>query len=82
MVKLEGQMVPLRDLAQVSIKDAKTLMVNVNDNEVLLRVPLLLLTYGSLETTADTLAPMYLAYSPNRKSDSRGWTEPEPYCRQ
>ncbi|KAF9285343.1 hypothetical protein BGZ68_003946 [Mortierella alpina] len=34
MVKLEGKMVPLRDLAQVSIKDAKTLMVNVNDNEL------------------------------------------------
>ncbi|KAF9575020.1 hypothetical protein EC968_004517 [Mortierella alpina] len=34
MVKLEGKMVPLRDLAQVSIKDAKTLTVNVNDNEL------------------------------------------------
>lgn len=34
MVKVEKRMVPLRDLAQVSIKDAKTLMVNVNDPEV------------------------------------------------
>lgn len=33
-VKVENKMVPLRDLAQVSIKDAKTLMVNVNDVEV------------------------------------------------
>ncbi|KAF9426838.1 hypothetical protein BGZ94_005939 [Podila epigama] len=33
MVKIESKMVPLRDLAQVSIKDAKTLMVNVNDPE-------------------------------------------------
>ncbi|KAI1319356.1 hypothetical protein EDD11_004222 [Mortierella claussenii] len=31
MVKVENKMVQLRDLAQVSIKDAKTLMVNVND---------------------------------------------------
>lgn len=35
MVKVEGKMVPLRDLAQVSIKDAKTLMVNINDVEVI-----------------------------------------------
>lgn len=35
MVKVEGKMVPLRDLAQVAIKDAKTLMVNVNDVEVM-----------------------------------------------
>ncbi|KAG0032854.1 hypothetical protein BGZ82_006357 [Podila clonocystis] len=34
MVKVEGKMVPLRDLAQVAIKDAKTLMVNVNDVEL------------------------------------------------
>ncbi|GJJ72411.1 ribosome recycling factor [Entomortierella parvispora] len=34
MVKVEGKMVPLRDLAQVSIKDAKTLMVNINDVEL------------------------------------------------
>lgn len=34
MVKVEGKMVSLRDLAQVSIKDAKTLMVNINDVEV------------------------------------------------
>ncbi|KAG0080735.1 hypothetical protein BGZ93_002603 [Podila epicladia] len=34
MVKIEGKMVPLRDLAQVAIKDAKTLMVNVNDVEL------------------------------------------------
>lgn len=34
MVKVEGKIVPLRDLAQVAIKDAKTLMVNVNDVEV------------------------------------------------
>ncbi|KAK3840541.1 MAG: ribosome recycling factor domain-containing protein [Linnemannia elongata] len=33
-VKVENKMVPLRDLAQVSIKDAKTLMVNVNDVEL------------------------------------------------
>ncbi|KAG0281613.1 hypothetical protein BGZ95_001467 [Linnemannia exigua] len=33
-VKVENKMVPLRDLAQVSIKDAKTLMVNVNDAEL------------------------------------------------
>ena len=35
MVKVEGKTVPLRDLAQVSIKDAKTLMVNINDVEVI-----------------------------------------------
>ncbi|KAI8596884.1 ribosome recycling factor [Dissophora ornata] len=34
MVKLEGKMVPLRDLAQVSIKDAKTLVVSVSDAEL------------------------------------------------
>ncbi|KAG0047469.1 hypothetical protein BGZ83_007461 [Gryganskiella cystojenkinii] len=34
MVKVEGKMVPLRDLAQVSIKDAKTLLVNINDVEL------------------------------------------------
>ncbi|KAF9370893.1 hypothetical protein CPC16_003410 [Podila verticillata] len=34
MVKVEGKMVPLRDLAQVAIKDAKNLMVNVNDVEL------------------------------------------------
>ncbi|KAF9295911.1 hypothetical protein BGZ74_010569 [Mortierella antarctica] len=34
MVKVEGKIVPLRDLAQVAIKDAKTLMVNVNDVEL------------------------------------------------
>ncbi|KAG0196839.1 hypothetical protein BGX28_009691 [Mortierella sp. GBA30] len=34
IVKVESKMVPLRDLAQVSIKDAKTLMVNVNDVEL------------------------------------------------
>ncbi|KAF8946499.1 hypothetical protein BGZ47_000370 [Haplosporangium gracile] len=33
-VKIENKMVPLRDLAQVSIKDAKTLMVSVNDIEL------------------------------------------------
>ncbi|KAF9998014.1 hypothetical protein BGZ65_006441 [Modicella reniformis] len=32
-VKVEKRIVPLRDLAQVSIKDAKTLMINVNDAE-------------------------------------------------
>ncbi|KAG0309051.1 hypothetical protein BGZ98_005556 [Dissophora globulifera] len=34
MVKLDGKMVPLRDLAQVAIKDAKTLMVNFSDAEL------------------------------------------------
>ncbi|KAF9583116.1 hypothetical protein BGW38_010221 [Lunasporangiospora selenospora] len=34
MVRVEGKMVPLRDLAQVAIKDAKTLMVNVHDPEL------------------------------------------------
>ncbi|KAF9932950.1 hypothetical protein FBU30_006936 [Linnemannia zychae] len=33
-VKVDNKMVPLRDLAQVSIKDAKTLMVNVNNVEL------------------------------------------------
>ncbi|KAG0368201.1 ribosome recycling factor domain-containing protein [Gamsiella multidivaricata] len=34
VVKIDKKMVPLRDLAQVSIKDAKTLMVNVSDAEL------------------------------------------------
>ncbi|KAF9432309.1 hypothetical protein BGZ76_010999 [Entomortierella beljakovae] len=38
MVKVEGKIVPLRDLAQVSIKDAKTLMVNVSDTELITAV--------------------------------------------
>lgn len=38
MVKVEKRTVPLRDLAQVSIKDAKTLMVNVNDAELIAAV--------------------------------------------
>ncbi|KAF9398601.1 hypothetical protein BGX21_007567 [Mortierella sp. AD011] len=38
MVKVENRMVPLRDLAQVSIKDAKTLMVNVSDTELITSV--------------------------------------------
>ncbi|KAF9176850.1 hypothetical protein BGZ51_009507 [Haplosporangium sp. Z 767] len=33
-VKVDNKMVPLRDIAQISIKDAKTLMVNVSDVEV------------------------------------------------
>ncbi|KAG0330143.1 hypothetical protein BGZ99_008006 [Dissophora globulifera] len=42
MVKLDGKMVPLRDLAQVAIKDAKTLMVNFSDAEAsILICPLL-----------------------------------------
>ncbi|KAF9991455.1 hypothetical protein BGZ79_004450 [Entomortierella chlamydospora] len=38
MVKVENKMVPLRDLAQVSIKDAKTLIVNVSDTELITSV--------------------------------------------
>ncbi|KAF9196174.1 hypothetical protein BGZ49_002895 [Haplosporangium sp. Z 27] len=38
MVKVDNKMVPLRDLAQVSIKDAKTLMVNVSDVELITSV--------------------------------------------
>ncbi|KAF9115165.1 hypothetical protein BGX27_008756 [Mortierella sp. AM989] len=38
MVKVGNKMVPMRDLAQVSIKDAKTLMVNVSDTELITTV--------------------------------------------
>lgn len=47
-VKVENKMVPLRDLAQVSIKDAKTLMVNVNDVEVIQLIDTFLWIAGML----------------------------------
>ncbi|KAG0248850.1 hypothetical protein BG011_009859 [Mortierella polycephala] len=37
-VKVDNKIVPLRDLAQISIKDAKTLMVNVSDVELIVTV--------------------------------------------
>ncbi|KAF9176694.1 hypothetical protein BGZ50_009836 [Haplosporangium sp. Z 11] len=37
-VKVDNKMVPLRDIAQISIKDAKTLMVNVSDVELITAV--------------------------------------------
>ena len=53
-VKVENKMVPLRDLAQVSIKDAKTLMVNVNDVEVNARSTLLYARRVNPKTKFDT----------------------------
>ncbi|KAF9939198.1 hypothetical protein BGZ75_002923 [Mortierella antarctica] len=57
MVKLEGKIVPLRDLAQVSIKDAKTLMVNVNDSELTAPIEKAIRTAGlNLNPIADNKA--------------------------
>lgn len=64
MVKLEGKMVPLRDLAQVSIKDAKTLMVNVNDNEVNYHI-FYSLAHSIQEASINNLIFIYVAHSPH-----------------
>ncbi|KAK3810824.1 MAG: ribosome recycling factor domain-containing protein [Benniella sp.] len=69
MVKVEKRMVPLRDLAQVSIKDAKTLMVNVNDPELVAAIEKAIREAGlNLNPIADNKAVKVPVPKPTKES--------------